>query len=90
MRYHCGQVERHIDTRTRSVGDKAVTPVRMMVNNGQSHYPELVKAWNGKSGDQFFGAVPDRVPPRTLRSSLTAYFRRSPPIRRSACRPSRR
>jgi len=56
------------------MGDKAITQVNTMVNNGMDYYPDLAKPWAGVTSDQYFGAVLDRVPPRTLRIGLTAWF----------------
>ena len=55
-------------------GDKAATQVNTMVNNGMDYYPDLAKPWTGVTSDQYFGAVLNRVPPRTLRIGLTAWF----------------
>ena len=46
-------------------GDKAITQVNTMVNNGMDYYPDLAKPWTGVTSDQFFGSVLERVPPRT-------------------------
>jgi hypothetical protein len=53
---------------------KAVTQLNAMVNNGQDYYPDLEKPWTGVTSDQYYLSVLNRVPPRTLRFSLTAYF----------------
>ena len=45
-----------------------------MVNNGRDYWPDLAKAWNSTPSDQYFSTVLERVQPRILRISLTAYF----------------
>ncbi|MCG6957619.1 MAG: hypothetical protein LJF04_16635, partial [Gemmatimonadetes bacterium] len=55
-------------------GNRATTQLNTMVNNGMDYYPDLAKPWTGVTSDQYFGAVLQRVPPRTLRIGLTAWF----------------
>jgi hypothetical protein len=56
------------------LGEKSVTQLNTMVNNGMDYYPDLAKPWTGVTSDQYFHAVLERVQPRILRFSLTAYF----------------
>jgi hypothetical protein len=56
------------------LGEKSVTQLNTMVNNGMDYWPDLAKPWNSTPSDQYFEAVWQRVQPRILRFSLTAYF----------------
>ena len=56
------------------LGEKSVTQLNTMVNNGMDYWPDLAKPWTGVTSDQYFQAVLERVQPRILRFSLTAYF----------------
>jgi hypothetical protein len=60
------------------LGAKSVTQLNTMVNNGVDYYPNLtsnsVLPWDRIPSDQYFQAVWERVQPRILRFSLTAYF----------------
>lgn len=56
------------------LGDKAITDLNTMVNNGMDYYPNLEKRWDSTPSDQYFGAVLKRVQPRILRFSVTWWF----------------
>jgi hypothetical protein len=56
------------------LGEKSVTQLNTMVNNGTDYYPGLTKPWTGVTSDQYFQAAWERVQPRILRFSLTTYF----------------
>ncbi|MCG6988212.1 MAG: TonB-dependent receptor [Gemmatimonadetes bacterium] len=56
------------------LGEKSVTQLNTMVNNGQDYYPDLAKPWTGVTSDQYYMSVLQRVQPRILRFSLTVFF----------------
>jgi hypothetical protein len=55
-------------------GIKAVDAVQTMTNNGRDWWPDLGKTWRSTPSNMYFGAILERVKPRTVRLGMKVSF----------------
>jgi hypothetical protein len=55
-------------------GNKAVDAVQTMTNNGRDWWPDLGKTWRSTPSNMYYGAILERVKPRTVRLGMKVSF----------------